>query len=448
MSPDTNVPTQLRRDAETIFSAGIAAVDPQAAVAKHCRIEKNRFTAGGRTYDLNRFRDIFVIGAGKAAAPMARALEVMLGNRIRTGRVNVKYGHTTPLEHVEIVEAGHPVPDASGEKGSDAILRLARGSGAGDVILCVISGGGSALLPLPAQGLTLGDKQETSGVLLSCGAGIHDINAIRKHTSGIKGGRLAEAAWPAHVISLILSDVVGDDLDVIASGPTVPDSSTFKECLAIAGRYDIESRLPENVMRHLRSGAAGRSPETPKADHPAFGHTQNLIVGSNFEAIEAARKKAEALGYCTLVLSSMIEGETRHVAGVHGAIAREVARTGHPVPPPACILSGGETTVTLAGKGLGGRNQEFALAAAMDIDGAPRQIVVLSGGTDGTDGPTDAAGAVADTGTVQRAEALGLTARAYLENNDAYRFFDRLGDLLITGPTNTNVMDLRIILVT
>jgi len=435
----------MRDDAVKIFFSGLQAVEPGAAVKNYCRIDDDRFFIGDRIYDLSRFNNVFVIGAGKASAPMAAALEDLIGKRITDGIINVKYGHLAELKRVKLIEAGHPVPDESGERGSHAILNLASNAQKDDLVLCLMSGGGSALLPLPAEGLTLKDKQDTIKVLLACGATIHEINAIRKHTSMIKGGRLARATYPATLVALILSDVVGDNLDVIASGPTVPDSSTFMDCMEIFKKYNITAKLPANVVTHIESGIGGSVPETPQSGDPAFDRTHNQIVGSNFEAISAAKKEAETLGYNTLVLSSMIEGETRPVAHVHGAISREIIKSGHPIRPPACILSGGETTVTITGTGLGGRCQEFALAAALDISGN-RNIVVLCGGTDGTDGPTDAAGAIVDSNTITRAMAMGLDPHHYLSNNDSYHFFETLGDLFITGPTNTNVMDLRIVL--
>ena len=437
---------KMRKDANEIFYSGLKAVDPRAAVKSYCRLEGGHFFIGDRDYDLSRVKNLYVIGAGKASAPMARAIEDFLGKRINTGIINVKYGHVTELDQVEIIEAGHPVPDQQGEEGSRAILNLARKADKDDLVLCLMSGGGSALLPLAAQDLSLRDKQDTIKVLLTCGATIHEINAIRKHTSMIKGGRLARTVYPASLVSLILSDVVGDDLDVIASGPTVPDSSSFSDCMEIFNKYNIIRELPGNVVNHIKAGIAGEISETPKLGDPAFKRTHNLIIGSNMEAIMAAKQKAEGLGYKTLVLSSMIEGETRHVAHVHGAIAREIVKTGHPFPSPVCILSGGETTVTITGEGTGGRSQEFSLAAAMDIADVEK-IVVLSGGTDGTDGPTDAAGAIADTHTCKKAKAIGLDPQQFLSNNDSYHFFEKLGDLLMTGPTNTNVMDLRILLV-
>ncbi len=436
----------MRNDAVNIFYGGLQAVEPGAAVKNYCRLEDDQLIIGDWIYDLGKYNNLYVIGAGKAAAPMAATLEQILDKRITSGIINVKYKHLADLERIKLIEAGHPLPDNNGQRGAGEILNLAQNAENGDLVICLISGGGSALLPLPFPGLSLQDKQDTIKVLLVCSATIHEINTIRKHTSMLKGGRLAEAAYPAAIVSLILSDVVGDDLDVIASGPTVPDSSTFVQCMEIFNKYDIVNTVPEIVVAHIQAGAEGEVPETPKEGDPAFKKTRNLIIGNNMDAVMAAKQKAERLGYNALVLSSMIEGETRHVAYVHGAIAREIIKTGNPLAPPACILSGGETTVTLKGTGLGGRNQEFALAAAIDIDGN-EDIVVLSGGTDGTDGPTDAAGALSDTTTMERAAAMGLNPHHFLANNDAYHFFQKLGDLFVTGPTNTNVMDLRIILV-
>jgi len=437
---------QMRQDAVNIFQSGLQAVEPGKAVKNVCRREGEHFFIGKHDYDLSQIDNVYVLGAGKASAPMAAAIEEFLGKRIKGGIINVKYGHLAELRYIRLVEAGHPVPDENGEQGSGAILELAKAAGKDDLILCLMSGGGSALTPLPAQGLTLKDKQDTIKVLLACGATIHEINAIRKHTSMLKGGRLAQAAYPAALVSLILSDVVGDNLDVIASGPTVPDASSFPECMEIFNKYGIVEKLPDKVVDHIRMGIESMISETPKAGDPVFDRTQNLIIGSNMNAIRAAKRKAEILGYNTLILSSMIEGETRDVAHVHGAIAREVIKTGHPIEAPACILSGGETTVTITGQGLGGRSQEFSLAAAIDIadvDG----VVVLCAGTDGTDGPTDAAGAIADTHTMSRAQSAGLNPHQFLTDNDSYHFFDQMNDLYKTGPTNTNVMDLRIVLV-
>ncbi|MCP5114062.1 MAG: glycerate kinase, partial [bacterium] len=336
--------------------------------------------------------------------------------------------------------------DEAGVEGARRISEIAAQAGEDDLVVCVVSGGASALMPLPAEPITLEQKQETTRLLLACGATIHEINAVRKHISGIKGGQLSRLAWPATVVSLLLSDVIGDDLDVIGSGPTAPDSSSFASAKALLEKYQILHQTPAAVRHRIEQGIAGEIPETPAPGSREFTRTQNLVVGSNLLAVNACVEKAKQLGFRTSVLSTFIEGETKDVARMHAAIAKEIRASGRPVKPPACLISGGETTVTLRGDGLGGRNQEFVLAAAADLDGLER-VVALSGGTDGTDGPTDAAGAIADGRTIARAAKHNLKAGQYLANNDSYHFFDHLGDLLKTGPTNTNVMDVRILLV-
>jgi hydroxypyruvate reductase len=420
----------LRKHARAIFQAALSAADPAGAVERHL---KRR--------DTSRFRDIYVVGAGKAGASMAQAAERVLGRRIAAGLINVKYGYTVKLRRIELNECGHPVPDLNGVAGAERIARIAAGAGKDDLVICLISGGASALLPLPAEGITLEEKQAATRLLLASGANIHEINAIRKHISRIKGGQLARLAAPARVESLMLSDVIGDNLDVIGSGPTAPDVSTFAGALEILDRYGIRERVPASVRERIEQGARGAVPETPKPDDPAFARVRNTIVGSNRLALAAAASCARSLGYRTLVLSSEIQGEAREIARMHAAIAREMALAGRPVKPPACIITGGETTVTLRGDGLGGRAQEFALAAAIDISGLSN-VVVFVAGTDGSDGPTNAAGAVADGQTLSRQP----DARRYLERNDSYHYFESLGDLVITGPTNTNVMDIHIIL--
>lgn len=437
----------LRNHAKAIFDSGIKAVAPGAAIRRCLKFERGCLVAGGQRLDLNSFKNVYIIGFGKAAASMTLALEDMLGQRISGGSITVKYGHEERMRHVDIVSAGHPVPDANGQAGAAKILDIAMQADENDLIICLISGGGSALLPLPVSPLTLSDKQKTIRTLLSCGATIHEINTIRKHTSRIKGGWLARYAYPARMITLILSDVVGDDLSVIASGPTVPDESTFGMCRDIIETYNIAADIPKPVLEHLKNGiASGSEKETPKAGDPVFERNLNVLIGTNMDAIMAAKMAADRLGYHSLILSSMIEGETRDVAGVHAAIAAQILKTGHPVQPPACLLSGGETTVTLKGDGKGGRNQEFALALAMGID-RKHTIVGLSAGTDGNDGETDAAGAITDCCTVSRAERCGMDTGRFLANNDSHSFFKAIDDLLITGPTNTNVMDLRILLI-
>ncbi len=437
--------TEKYRDAISIFQAGLAAVEPGAAISRFCRLDGDVLFVDGVAYDLRQYKNIVVLGAGKAGAAMAKPLESMLEDYPVEGVITVKDGHLEELERIRIQEASHPVPDSRGLAGARDIYRLAMRAGRETLVICLLSGGGSALMPLPVNGVSLEDKQQTTRVLLSCGATIHEINSVRKHLSVIKGGGLARAVYPATLITLILSDVVGDDLDAIASGPCVPDSTTFADCMAIFTRYAIEKKIPVSVYDHIRAGMVGKVSETPKAEQEFFAENRNIIIGRNFDALTRAKEKAEELGYETLLLSSVMEGETREVAACHMAVAREIGLSGNPVRKPACLLSGGETTVTIRGSGKGGRNQEFVLAAALHMEGLEK-IVVLSGGTDGTDGPTDAAGAVADETTIARAGSLGMDPRKFLENNDSYHFFDNLENLFKTGPTNTNVMDLRIIL--
>lgn len=424
----------LRKDAVTICRAALAAADPERALLEHVRVVDGVLRAGRARYRLAAVRNVYVVGAGKACAPMAKAVEKLLGKRITASCVSVKDGHTLPLRRVLLREAAHPVPDARGVAAAEEILALAQNAGPQDLVICLISGGASALLPLPVDGLTLADKQGLTRQLLAAGANIHEMNCVRKHLSRIKGGQLARAAAPAQVLTLILSDVIGDDLSTIGSGPTAPDPTTWADADEILRRFGLVWPKPLDRM------------ETPKPGDPLFARVRNVIIGSNSLSVDAAAKAAKALGYRPLVLSTTIEGEARDVARMHVQMAREVLRSGRPVAAPACLLSGGETTVTLRGSGLGGRNQEFALVAGMELDGIAG-IVALSAGTDGTDGPTDAAGGLADAGTVERARRQGHSARADLENNDSYHFLEASGDLWKTGPTRTNVMDIRILLV-
>ncbi|HEY7676789.1 MAG TPA: glycerate kinase, partial [Candidatus Methylomirabilis sp.] len=410
------------------------------------RVEGQRLLAGPARFELTSFRRVLVVGAGKAGAALAAAVEEMLGDRVAGGLVTVKAGHTAPLWRVRLCEAAHPVPDEAGVDGARRMLALLRDAGQGDLVVACISGGGSALLPLPAEGLGLSDKQVVTRELLACGATIREINAVRKHLSGVKGGLLARAAAPAPVLACIVSDVIGDPLDAIASGPTAPDPTTFGDALGILDRYGLREKVPAGARAHLEAGARGERPETPKPGDPIFARVTNVLVANSTQALEAAELEANRLGLRALLLSTTVDGETREVARVHAAVAREVRTFGRPVAPPACVISGGETTVTLRGQGKGGRNQEFVLAAAVALEGVPG-VVVFSAGTDGTDGPTDAAGAVADGDTCARARALGLDPQAHLDRNDAYPLFQALGDLVITGPTLTNVMDLRLLLI-
>ncbi len=398
-----------------------------------------------RRYSLASKRRVVVVGAGKASAPMAAAVEDVIGDAVPvTGSVTVRYGHSAPTCVVRIREASHPVPDEAGVQATRAIVELLAEVNADDLVICVISGGGSALLTLPADGLSLEHVQQTTDVLLRSGASINEINVVRKHLDTVKGGGLARLAAPAQVITLVLSDVVGNPLDAIASGPTVPDTSTWAEAGAVFDRYGLWDKVPRSVVERLRAGRAGQLPDTPKPGDPLFKHTQSVVVGSNLLACAAAAAAASQIGLQSQVLTTYVEGEAREVGRVLAGLLREIDASGHPLARPCLLVAGGETTVTVRGQGLGGRNQELALAAAFSLRGL-RAVLLASIGTDGNDGPTDAAGAFVDGSTLDRAAALGLDPRQSLADNDSYRFFDRLGDLIRTGPTNTNVNDLYLL---
>jgi hydroxypyruvate reductase len=435
-----------REKALPILSAALEAVDPVAAVKRHMALRGSELLIGERTYDLDKYHRIYVIGGGKAGGSMAQAAEEILGKHLTDGTINTKYGYLADTKTVRIHEAGHPIPDAAGMGGAREMVDLASTASEGDLVICLISGGGSALMTLPVEGVRLEDMEALTSSLLRCGATINEINTIRKHLSQIKGGNLSRAAYPADVVSLILSDVVGNPLDVIASGPTVPDSTSFADAYEIVERYDLEEELPSSIIEHLRRGRDGVVPETPKEGDPLFANTYNLIIASNEIAAQAAIEKARNADFHTMLLSTYVEGEAREVAYVFCAIAKEILHSGHPLPRPACVVAGGETTVTIRGEGKGGRNQELALSAAIQLDGLDQTMVVALA-TDGTDGPTDAAGAIADGSTLRRARDKKLLARDYLANNDSYHFFEQLDDLLLTGPTNTNVNDLAFVFV-
>lgn len=448
MQPEENVQTEkrLKQLARKIFDAGLAAVDPAACIQNNIEVSPGILEVCDIRFPLEGINHIFLVGIGKASAAMAFAVEEILGNRIHKGVVVTKYGHGLDLKVCEVLEAGHPIPDANGVMAADRIIEMVSQAGSDDLIICLVSGGGSALVPAPAQGIPLEAKQETTRLLLGCGATIHEINTIRKHLSRIKGGQLCRNANGARIVSMVLSDVIGDDLDMIASGITVPDNTDFGQCKEILTRYNLLKSLPPNVLAHIENGSAGKKPETPKPGSSLFDRVENFIVGSLSDALDAAALEAERSGFPPLILSSMVQGEAFQVARVLGAVAKEVHRSSNPLPAPVCILSGGETTVTLKGDGKGGRNMELALAAGIELDGHS-DMVLLSAGTDGSDGPTDAAGAFVTGSTLKRAENMGLDARAFLANNNSYHFFTPLGDLLKTGPTRTNVMDLQIFLI-
>ncbi len=437
----------IYKDAIDIYKAGLAAANAMRAVARAVvRKDPDTLLVAGNPVDLGKFRKVFVVGAGKAACPMAKALEDALGERLEGGLVVTKYGHAKRLSKVEVVEADHPVPDTRGLSGVRRVMKIVESAGPTDLIFCLLSGGGSALWPLPAEGLSLHEKQTTTDLLLKSGARIFEINAVRKHLSAIKGGHLARAAYPARVISLMLSDVIGDDPAVIASGPASPDPSTFAEALEVLSRHGLVSRVPKPVLAHLEKGRRGEIPETPKPGDPVFEKVEQHLVGSLRLSLAAAKEAALAKGYNTVILSAAVEGEAREAAKVLAAVAREIRETGNPLAPPACVLAGGETTVTVRGGGTGGRNLEAALSAALALSGM-KDVLFLSCGTDGADGPTNAAGTWVDGRTAGQARANGLSPEAFLAANDSYNFFKELKGLIVTGPTLTNVMDLMVILV-
>lgn len=434
-----------REDIKAIYSKAIEAVDPYGAVRSSLIKEGDILRVkDGTVFNLSAIKNIYVVGAGKATARMAKAVEDILGDSISQGIIAVKYGYRENLSRIVLREAAHPVPDENGLQASREIIDLLGKAGEHDLVISCISGGGSALLPYPVEPITLAEKQDLTQKLLKSGASIKELNVVRKHVSRTKGGNLALAAYPAAVINLMMSDVVGDDMDIIASGPFVMDTSTYADAFSILQKYNLLKTVAAAIIRHIERGIKGEIPETPKDQH-IFEKVHNIIVASNILACMAACEKARELGYNALILSSMIEGDTADAARLHSAIAHEIIKTGNPVKKPACIISGGETTVVVKGSGLGGRNMEFVMQIAPLIENS--SIVAASIGTDGTDGPTDAAGAIADGATVKKAQDIGLDINEYSKNNDSYHFFEALGDLIKTGPTNTNVMDVRIIIV-
>ncbi|MCS7252103.1 MAG: glycerate kinase [Anaerolineae bacterium] len=443
-----DVKRDLRRDMIRILHAALGAADPSAAVRRHVRREGTFLIAGEHRLDLNQYRYVFVMGLGKAAYPMAYALQVLLGSRLDRGVLVTQYGHLAAAldERWVVIEASYPVPDENSVRGAQALAALAEQSGPEDLIICALSGGGSALATWPVEGISLSDLQAVTDLLLHAGATIYELNAVRKHLDRIKGGGLARCAFPATVLTLVLSDVVGDDLSVIASGPMAPDPSTYYDAWGVLNRYGLLERVPLPVRQRLEAGLHGRIPETPKPGDEIFQRVSHWIVASNRLAAEAALEEAARLGYHPLLLSNFVEGEAREVARVIAAIGKEIAANGRPVPAPACVVWGGKTTVTVRGNGRGGRNQELVLSAALALQGWPH-VVIASIDTDGIDGPTDAAGAIADGESVHRAHMLGLDALSHLNANDAYAFFQTLGDLLRTGPTGTNVNDIGVMLV-
>jgi len=428
-----------------ILSAALEAVEPGESVARYLQRQGDILWLAGRAYDLRRYRHVWIVGAGKAGAPMAQRTASILGDRLTGGLVIVKDGHAGDRsalpEGLRLIEAGHPIPDERGVAGAAQIAALLAELNEDDLVICLISGGGSALLVSPGPGVTLADLRALTAALLACGASIDEINILRKHMEQLKGGGLARLAAPATLLTLILSDVVGDPLEVIASGPSVPDPSTFSDAWEVVERYDLHDQLPTALIDRLARGRRGELPDTPKPGDALFDYGQNVVIGNNLQAAQAAIQQAQVEGFNTLLLTTRLQGEARQAGRFLAAIARQIAANGQPLPRPACLLAGGETTVCLSGDGLGGRNQELALGAVADLAGL-EEIALATLATDGGDGPTDAAGAIVTGRTLARAREIGLDPTQYLARNDAYRFFAPLGDLIRTGPTQTNVTDL------
>ena len=435
-----------------IFYAALNKVDPYTLLKKGIEIHDDRLIIKGEYIcNMNDFERFVVVGAGKATASMAQAIEDIFEDRIRKGKIIVKYGHSKHLRIIKQLEASHPIPDEAGVRGTEEIIELIKGADEKTLVICLLSGGASALLISPCEGITLCDKKVVTGALLKAGATIDELNTVRKHLSGVKGGRLAEIAWPATLITLLLSDVTGDRLDVIASGPTVPDSTTFGDAMSVINKYSLISRLPDQVAGVLEDGVKGKIKDTAKGGETFFEKTRTIIIGSIMDALIAAKERAVTMGFETEIITSELKGEARDVAKHLASIVNKEKVVLIADGKIRCLLSGGETTVTVNGNGLGGRNQELALSFAMEIKGL-HGITLLSAGTDGTDGITDAAGAIVDGETFILAKRYGLDLMAYLDNNDSYNFFKRLDMLsheryhLITGPTGTNVMDIQLII--
>jgi glycerate 2-kinase len=440
--------TPWGQQVSTVLEAALQAVDPATAVAESMQLEGDLLTVGEKTYDLSHFRRVLLVGAGKAGAPMASAVADILGERLDTGTVIVKQGYaggfdasTRFKQRVKILEASHPLPDLRGVEATQDILALAQNAGQADLVICLISGGGSALLTAPVQGVAMDELQTLTDQLLVCGATINEINALRKHLDRVKGGKLARIAAPAALVTLVLSDVVGDPLDVIASGPTVPDTTTFEDAWQVLKRYKLLENSPPGVRRALQEGRQGNLSENPQADAYFFHNTQTVIIASNQQAAQAGSEKARQKGFNTMLLTTFLQGEARQAGQTLAAVARQIAAHNQPLGRPACVVVGGETTVVVQGDGLGGRNLELALGAVRELEDLP-QVALISLASDGGDGPTDAAGAVVTGETLQQASQRGLVPEDYLARNDSYHFFEPLGGLLRPGPTQTNVNDL------
>ncbi len=436
---------KLHHDVLAAMDEALQTANPASIIRRHVKLDQDTFRVDNLNFPLKQ-RRIFVIGAGKASGYMAEEIERILGKRITGGLVIIPdYIRPRPHGHrIKYHPGTHPIPSERNTQGVGQILRLVENSTSDDLIIVLLSGGASALMDYPLGGISLEDERRTTLLLLKSGGNIHEINTVRKHIARVKGGRLADAVRGAHVVTLIISDVVGDQVDTIGSGPTVPDPTTYLEAKQVLEKYNLWTRIPAHVKRTIEAGINGALPETLKQRDRAFRHVNNIIVGSNRESCRAATAYLNEAGYDAKVLSTRVVGEAHEAGRILGSIATDIHDNGLPISPPAALISGGETTVTVKGNGKGGRNQELALAAAASIAGYER-IVVGSLATDGIDGPTDAAGAIADGTTVKRGQRLGMDAEDYLRKNDSYNYFRRLGDLIMTGPTGTNVNDIMII---
>lgn len=427
-----------------IFREALEAVDPKRCVLEHIKLKGNTLKVDGREYDLKKYGSIFVVAFGKAASSMGKTVEETLGDRVTDGIVVSNSRSPFMFSRMRFYLSSHPAPDERSLSAAKEVMKILDNAGERDLVIFLISGGGSAMLAMPVPGISINDKRKVTEMLLKSGADTYGLNAVRKHISEIKGGGLLQKALPAEIITLILSDVVGDRLDVIASGPTVPDGTTFEEAWRVIEECGLEHKIPPKIIIRLEEGRSGKIPETLKKGNFDPDKVQTVIVGNNFKSLVSAEKKAKELGYKTLLLSSQIKGESREVAKAIAGIALDIHRLGIPIKKPACLIFGGETTVTVTGKGKGGRNTETALAFSMEIMG--RNVSGLFCGTDGIDGPTDAAGAICDGTTRERAREINLSARSSLMQNDSYAFFEKLGDLIKIGPTGTNVMDIGVVI--
>jgi len=443
---ETPIDKRARQLALKSLETALNAVDPRQIIKTKVDVTDSTLKIDAYSLDLGKFKKIYVIGGGKASGSMAEALEQVLDGHITKGLVNVLHGTKNKTHIIKLHGASHPVPDEAGVEGTRRILEMAEEAEKDDLIISLISGGGSSLMPLPRGNISLVDKRVITDALLKSGATINEINTVRKHISDFKGGWLAKKAYPATILNLILSDVMGDPLDFIASGPTVPDSTTFADAVGVLKKYDLWAETPSSIREVLSDGEKGRVPETPKVGDKAFKRVYNVVIGNNRSASQAACSYLRSRGLNALLLTSTLEGEAKHVGTVLASIANEVRISGNPVHIPAGIVAGGETTVMVTGKGKGGRNQEIALSSALKLR-ASHGVVVASLTTDGVDGPTDAAGAIVDGKTLERAQKMGLDPLRYLVDNDSYHFFSELGDLVFTGPTGTNVNDVSVIII-